>query len=214
DAQKPYTASVWLRPTDADARPGIQGWAELSDGNTLSVIAERIGADWSASSSGPVEILSSGVIEETGEWSRYSFTFSVTTSESPVSLFFGLAPDNRHIANTSADYAGFQLEPGETATDYVPGSAVRGISLGAGRLPFWRTALSGFVEAPLFGQAENFSDYYADQGRFRSRIQELPAHPHNQYLDTLYHGGLTGSLSFVVFLLALAWPAFNRHDYS
>src|SRR5699024_11842110 len=85
--------------------------------------------------------------------------------------------------------------------------------LGAGRLPFWSAAWNGFLEAPLFGKSETFSDYYETEGRLRSRIQELPAHAHNQYLNILYGHGFTGLLAFAAMLLALVWPAINRRDH-
>lgn len=213
EAGQPYTASAWMRSDDEDVRYGIQGWAELRDGTTFSAVGVYGATGWTANATAPARILGYGTEESNGEWQRNWFSFTFEGDQSPVQLFIGLAPDNRVVAGTSAEFAGFQLEVGETPTDYIPGSATRGLSLGSGRLPFWSAAWKGFLESPIIGKTESFPQHYARQGGQRIRIQEPPAHAHNQYLDVLYKGGLIGFIGLILFILALAWPAMNRLDW-
>src|SRR5690625_3516977 len=181
----PYTASAWMRTGDDAVRYGIQVWAELRDGTTFSAVATQEARGWSARATAPASILDFGTVETHGEWQRNWFSFIYEGDQSPVQMFIGLAPDNRTVAGTAAEFAGFQLERGEVPTDYVPGSATRGISLGSVRLPFCLAAWQGFTESPLIGKRESFPFYYASQSGQRVRIQEPPAHAHNQYINVL-----------------------------
>lgn len=213
ESGQPFTASVWIRRGESDIRPGIQAWAELADGSTFSVVGTRNLEAWSTSASGQSKILASGIDDADGEWRRYWFSFVYEGGQSPVQLFIGLAPDNRPIAGTTTEFAGFQMELGTEPTEYVPGSATRGVSLGAGRLPFWAAAWQGFTESPWIGNSEPFPDYYLSLGRQRDRIQEPPAHAHNQVLHSLYTSGIMGLIGLSMLVLAFTWPTYNRRDY-
>src|SRR5690625_189821 len=212
ESGQPYVASAWMHADDESVHYGIQGWAELRNGKTFSAVGTQADGGWSDTASAPARILDSGTSETYGDWQRNWFSFIYEGDQSPVQMVIGLAPDNRTVAGTAAEFAGFQLERGEAPTDYVPGSATRGISLGAGRLPFWSAAWQGFTESPLIGKRESFPFYYASQSGQRVRIQEPPAHAHNQYLNVLYERGLIGFIGLTLFILALAWPAINRRD--
>src|SRR5690625_715296 len=212
EAGTPYTASAWMRSDDKDVRYGIQAWAELRDDTTFSAVATKRENAWTASATAPARIIQFGTAETFGDWQRNWFSFVFESEQSPVQMFIGLAPDNRMVTGTSAQFAGFQVERGESPTAYVPGSATRGIGLGSGRLPFWSAAWQGFTESPLIGNPESFPFYYASQSGQRVRIQEPPAHAHNQYLNVLYEGGLLGFIGLLLFILTLAWPAINRRD--
>lgn len=210
---QPYTVSAWIRSDSPENQYGIQGWTELLDGSTFSATGIMGPDGWIARASRPARLLDSGVADTFGDWQRLWFSFVYEGEQSPVQMFIGLAPDNRRDLGGTSQFAGFQLERGTSPTEYVPGSAVRGISLGSGRLPFWSAAWSGFLRSPLIGNAEPFPNYYLSQGTLRTRINEPPAHAHNQLLQVMYHHGLVGVLGLAFLLLALAWPAWNRRDY-
>lgn len=213
DSGQEYTVSAWFRPSAPELRYGIQGWTELLDGSTFSATGIMQDGDWVVRASRPARILDFGIAEESGDWQRLWFSFVYEGDQSPVQMFLGLSPDNQRALGGTAVVAGFQLERGSQPSDYVPGSAARGVSLGSGRLPYWSAAWSGFLQSPLVGNSGSFPDYFQSLGRQRTRITEPPAHAHNIVLQTLYQRGLVGALSLVLLMVALAWPAWNRRDY-
>src|SRR5690625_1035292 len=214
EADQPYTVSAWFRTDSDEHQYGIQGWTELRDGSTFSATGIKQAGDFVARASRPARILDSGLADTHGDWQRLWFSFVYEGEQSPVQMFLGLAPDNRRAVGGTTQFAGFQLGRGTVPTAYVPGSAARGVSLGSGRLPYWSAAWSGFVRSPLIGNAEPFPEYFQSQGRLRSRINEPPAHAHTTLLQTLYQRGLLGALGLVLFLLAVAWPAWTRRDHA
>lgn len=214
-AGTPYTVSTWILNQDTEVRPGFQGWGELQDsGTTFSITASFTPELWRATASGPGIILDYGVAETYGPWQRVWATFQYDGNLEPLHFFIGLTPDNRNVPNTVSSFAGFQLEQGSELTPYIPGKTTRGVGLGAGRLPYWSAALQGFRENAIFGTAEPFPEFFSSFAPQRSRIHELPAHPHNFFLDILYSRGLLGAAGFMFLIIALGWSASHRRDFA
>ena len=210
-----YTVSSWIRSSTPELRPGFQGWGPLSSSaGTFILTASLRGESWRASVVGPGRVLGSGVIGEESGWRRVWVTFVYQGSDM-LYWWLGLAPDQRNVAGTSAEFTGFQLEPSAQLTDYQPGSATRGLGLRVARIPFWQAAWQGIREKPLLGWGpDSFPGFYLESGAARARLQEIPAHTHNLFVQMLFERGLVGLLGLLLFLTALCWNAVRRLDFA
>lgn len=209
-----YTVSTWLKPTGAGVRPGVQGWGELAGSNTVFTMTAALdGETLRTSLSGPGTLLGSGIAEQQDAWRRIWVTFRYEGDASPLYWYVGLAPDSREVAGTSARFAGFQLEPGETLSPYTPGSATRGLGLSVARLPYWQAAWQGFLAQPWQGWGQGaFPNFFRQNWPERIKLHEIPTHPHNLLLGILFERGLIGLLGLALLLLALSHSAWRQLD--
>ncbi len=212
-SSKVYTLSVWLRP-EGEAQPGVQGWGQLGeDRRTFTLTSSLADGRWQASSSGPGRVLDHGVAATDGAWRRVYVTFIYEGAEPVLYWYLGLAPDQRETVGVPASFAGFQLEPGARPTPYRPGPATRGLSLGVARIPFWKSAWAGVQERPLFGWGEGaFPEYYRAAGPDQVKLQAIPAHVHNLFLQTLFERGVVGFAGLLLFILILLGEALRPRN--
>lgn len=210
-AGRVYTLSVWLS-SEGGARPGLQGWGQLEDGRTFSLVSSWQGGRWHAAASGPGRVLGKGVAATEGAWTRVYVTF-IYEGDTPLYWYVGLAPDQRIGSGEAASFAGFQLEQGARPSAYVPGTATRGLSLGVARLPYWKAALRGVAERPWFGWGEGgFPEYYRAAGPNQVQLQAIPSHAHNLYLHTLFERGAVGFAGLLLLIFILLGSALRARD--
>ncbi len=210
-----YTVSAWIR-SDASGIPGIQGWGQYRVGEEprafILSATLRDGA-WRASVSGPGTVLASGIADTAGDWRRVFVTFRYDGQDDNLPWYLGLAPDVRAGGGATAAFAGFQLEASDTLHDYVPGAADEGLDFGVARIPYWSTAIQGFLQRPLLGWgADTFASYYNERWPNGDRLHVTPAHAHNLVLQTAFEGGMLGLLGLLALLVALIVPAALRAD--
>lgn len=214
EAATTYTASAWIRTIDPESRPGIQGWGQLArddDVATFVISGALVNDVWRASVNGAGALLNAGIAESDRDWKRVFITFEYAGAE-PLAWFVGLTPDSRTIADSEAEFAGFQLERGELSP-YQPGTATRGLSLAEARLPLWQTAWRGVNKRPFLGWGTDaFPKYFLQNWPERNRLHLVPAHPHNMFLHTWFERGVIGVLGIFIFLFAVAGRAFRRAD--
>ncbi len=210
-----YTVSAWLRP-EAESQPGIQGWGQYrQDGEvtTFAIVAALSERGWTASASGAGEVVAAGIESREGEWQRAFVTFTFRGETPSLFLHLGLTPDSRPRAGTASSFAGFQLERGPEVSAYTPGPATEGLGFGVARLPYWQTAWQGTKERPLFGWGSGvFPDYFDENWPDRRILDEVPAHTHSLFLETLFERGLFGLAGLLIFITALSWSAIRRRD--
>ncbi len=211
-AGEPYTVSTWLRPEQA-SQPGVQGWGQLlEDKQTFTLTAALVNDRWQASATGPGRVLNAGIAAARGEWRRVFVTF-VYEGEPLLYWYVGLAPDARPVANSAATFAGFQLEPGAQLSDYTPGAATKGLSLGAARVPYWQAAWQGIRAKPWLGWGpDSFPDYYRTTWPNNRKLGSLPSHVHNFFLHVLFERGVLGFLGLALLLAAVLWGTFRTRD--
>jgi Undecaprenyl-phosphate galactose phosphotransferase WbaP len=209
---QPYTLSVWLRSDEASI-PGLQGHALVGDGGSFVVVGTWTNGTWQATTSGEGRILSSGIIAAEGVWRRVYMTFAYQGEEPQLYLHVGFTPDQREMSGSTAQFAALQLEETASPTQYTPGAATRGLSLGVARVPYWQTALQGIREKLWLGHGTGtFPEYYRTHADFSGQLQAIPAHVHNLYLQTLFERGLFGFIGLLLFIIALAFRAVQRKD--
>ncbi len=207
-----YTLSVWLR-SDENTIPGIQGWGKLDDTQVFVLDSEWKDGTWRATTSGEGQVLNSGILAADGPWRRVFVTFSYQGTKPTLYWYVGFTPDQQESFRTTASFAGLQLEEGPTATDYLPGTATRGLSLGVARLPYWQVAWQGIKEKPLLGWGANaFPGYYQAHTDAKAQLRDTPAHVHNLYLHILFERGFIGLVGLILFLMALSIKAIQRRD--
>jgi Undecaprenyl-phosphate galactose phosphotransferase WbaP len=230
EAGQTYTLSAFVRSSGL-ARASLQGWGQLEGNRTFIVIGELIGGRWQASLNGPGRILAYGS-EPVGsepvtdsrasnptkpEWQRVWISFVYTAQDTDLTWWVGMAPDRRDQLGHATTFAGFQLSPQTTLStsvleDYVAGSASQGLGLQVARLPYWQAAWQGFLERPLLGRAQTFSDYYLERGYSNSKIQQPPSHVHNLFLQFLFERGLVGTTGLLLLLTVLIYPLIQQRD--
>ena len=209
-----YTVSAWLKQPEEGIRAGIQGWGQLDgERRTFTVTGRLVDGDWRSSLSGPGQITGSGIVEVLGEWQRVWISFVYEGDQPTLQFWVGLAPDAQHSVGTTATFAAFQIEEGDKPSQYAPGPATRGLSLGVARLPYWQAAWRGILERPLFGWGQDsFPEYYRTNWPDRGRLHDVPAHVHNFFLHVLFERGLVGLAGLVLFLIGLIHTAVRRGD--
>ncbi len=210
-----YTVSAWLRP-EAESQPGIQGWGQYrQDGEvtTFAIVAALSGRGWTASASGAGEVVAAGTQSREGEWQRAFVTFTFRGETPSLFLHLGLTPDSRPRAGTASSFAGFQLERGPEISAYTPGPATEGLGFSVARLPYWQTAWQGVKERPLFGWGTAaFPNYFDENWPDRRILDEVPAHTHSLFLETLFERGLFGLAGLLIFITTLSWSAIRQRD--
>jgi Undecaprenyl-phosphate galactose phosphotransferase WbaP len=210
-----YTMSAWLRPEDG-TWPSLQGWGQFQNDDTtgtfgLSVRLISGEAQVSVNSYG--RVLNAQVIEHHKDWSRLAVTFEFLGPAEKLYWYVGLAPDSRLEEGTSTTFAGFQLERGQSATTYVPGTTTEGLSFQLSRIPYWKAALRGIAERPLFGWGERtFPGFFQNLRPERNLLHAVPSHTHNLALQIMFERGLVGLLGLLTFLLIVCWRAIRQRD--
>ncbi len=211
----PYTVSAWVR-TDAAGVAGLQGWGtrRTDAGNeTFFVGGSWQHGRWRATVVGPGTLLDAGVSARQGAWARVYAAFRYDGAADPLPWFVGLAPDQRDGGQAAATFAGFQLERGATPTPYVPAIATEQLDLATARLPLWRVAWEGFLDRPWMGWgADAFPERFRAVFPVAERVQVIPAHAHNVFLQEAFTGGALGLFGVVLLLVALAADAVRRRD--
>jgi Undecaprenyl-phosphate galactose phosphotransferase WbaP len=209
---KPYSLSVWLRADEAGI-PGLQGHGRVSEGQSFVLVGEWTNGTWQASTSGDGRVLSAGIIAAEGVWRRVYITFVYQGAEPQLYLHVGFTPDQREVSGTTAQFAGLQLEETPNPSEYTPGAATRGLSLGVARVPYWQAALQGIREKPWLGHGTGtFPEYYRSHADSNGQLQAIPAHVHNLYLQMLFERGLFGFIGLVLFIIALGFRAVQQRD--
>lgn len=209
---QPYTVSVWLRSDEAGI-PGLQGYGRVGDGGSFVLMGEWANGTWQARTNGEGRVLSSGIIAAEGVWRRVYISFVYQGAEPQLYFHVGFTPDGREAGSARGQFAGLQLEEGTGPTEYTPGAATRGLSLGVARVPYWQTALQGIREKLWLGHGTGtFSEYYRTHADFSGQLQAIPAHVHNFYLQTLFERGLVGFMGLLLFIVALGFRAVQRRD--
>jgi Undecaprenyl-phosphate galactose phosphotransferase WbaP len=213
-ADEAYTLSLWLRESEADQRPGVQGWGPISDGvQPLIVSGTWFEGTWRASLSGPGDLLDYGVAAREGDWYRVYLSFVYRGDESPLYWWFGFTPDQRHRQGSRASFAALQLEPGTTPTPYSPGPATQGLGLGVARLPFWQAAWQGIVAKPLWGWGQDaFPAFYERARPADVRSFGTPTHAHSLLLHLWFERGLVGVLGLTALVFALSYRGIKARD--
>ena len=207
-----YTVSAWVGESSEGARPGIQGWGETSTTESFVVTAALDSGHWRASAMGKGAILGSGVVTSEDEWRRVWFSFRYEGDDS-LTLWLGLAPDQREATGGWAEFAGFQLEAGDRPSEYFPGSATQGLGVAAARTPYWRAAAFALLERPLFGWgALPFHTYYLEHWSNLGRFYEVPDHTHSLPLQILYERGIVGFVGLCLLLAVFIRPALRSRD--
>lgn len=217
EPQSAYTLSVWIKHTDlgsAGTLAGVQGWGEVEQSETSFVVVGRLEqGTWHASLSGPGRLLDAGIAERDGDWTRVETSFVYDGTKAPLYWWVGMAPDQRNGTGATATFAGFQLEPGATLSDYVPGPANRGLGLRVARVPFWEVAWQGFLERPLFGWGPgSFPGYYRNHLSDSAKLHDIPSHAHNLLLHVLFERGLVGALGLGLLVAGLGLVALQKRD--
>ena len=212
-AGEPYTVSAWLRP-EQGSQPGIQGWGQLlKSAQTFTLAAALVDGHWQAGATGPGRVLNRGVAAVQGEWRRVFATFVYEGDQPLLYWYVGLAPDARTVADSSARFAGFQLEPGALLSDYTPGAATKGLSLGVARVPYWQAAWQGVRAKPWLGWGpDSFPEYYQTTWPNNQKLRAIPSHAHNFFLHVLFERGVVGFLGVTLLILALLWGAVKSLD--
>ncbi len=214
-----YTVSLWLWAENRMLEPAVLIRAQTPDssetfsmrGTLTSAFRSASGNDetnWRAAVTGPGRVLDAGILEARGLWRRVYVTFVYEGSAPELGGWLGFAPDQRVRAGSEAAFAGLQLERGLTPTPYTPGAVAQGLSLQRTRVTLWQTAWSGFIASPLWGQAENFTDFF----RARWPDGEAPSHAHSLILQILFERGLFGLVGLLLFLVALGQVAVQKGD--
>ncbi|MEZ4633168.1 MAG: undecaprenyl-phosphate galactose phosphotransferase WbaP [Deinococcales bacterium] len=220
DKGQAYTMSVWLKrsPDSPNTLPGLQGWAgqNFKDGTNeeFSVISYIDIKNKSQSFvSGPGERLAAGLIEDpASDWLRLWVSFRYTGASDKVFFWVGMAPDNRPGLSSQALFAGFQIEKGLEPSDYSPAPANRGLSLAAGRLPYWQKAWQAIRQKPYLGWGDNFSLYYQESIPDHDEAYAIPKHSHNLFLEVLFQGGLLAFCGLLGFLFFLSHQSWQQRD--
>ena len=212
---EPYTVSLWLWAENPQLEPGVLVRAQTAAGDETffmqAALIEPSGtnrADWQAAATGPGRVLDAGILEMRGLWQRVYVTFVYEGNAPDLGGWLGFAPDQRIGAGSEAAFAGLQLERGLTPTPYTPGAVAQGLSLQRTRMTLWQTAWVGFVTSPLWGQADNFADFF----RVRWPDGEAPSHAHSLPLQILFERGLLGFAGLLLFLVALGQVAVQKGD--
>lgn len=207
-----YTVSAWLGSASDGARPGIQGWGESAEGNSFVVSTVLGGDDWLASATGNGTIIASGIERNESGWRRGWATFRYDGDET-LPWWVGLTPDQRSSSGSWAEFAGFQLEQGDTLGGYVPGSATQGLDIATARAPYWRAAALAFLQRPILGWgALDFPTYYIEHWGSLGRFYEVPDHTHSLPLQVLYERGIVGFIGLLLLIAALARSAIRSRD--
>ncbi len=209
---KIYSLSVWLRPDEA-VIPGLQGHGRISEDQSFVLVGEWRDGSWLASTSGDGRVLSAGIIAAEGDWRRVYVTFTYQGEQPRLYFHVGFTPDQQEVAGSSAQFLGLQLEEAPNPSEYTPGTATRGLSLGVARIPYWQVALQGIKEKLWLGRGEGtFQTYYRDHADQDGQLQEIPSHIHNLYLQVLFERGVMGFLGLLLFIAALGYRAVQRRD--
>lgn len=212
EAHTPYTISLWIKKQE-NARPGIQGWGQIDGTSNFVLTGALYNQSWRTFVSDHGAILDAGIAASEGDWQRAYITFEYRGDNPRIFWYVGMAPDQRPVAGTAASFAGFQIEQSQYLSDYSPGTATRGLSLGVARLPFWDAAWEGILQKPWLGWgADSFPSFYETTANRSSQLQAVPAHVHNLYLQTLFERGLLGFLGLLLFIAALSARAIRQKD--
>ena len=225
-----YTVSLWLWAENSRLEPGVLVRAQTPGGDETFFMqgalipaagvpggAEERGqpssqisgqTNWQAAVTGPGRVLDTGILETKGLWRRVYVTFVYEGRAPELGGWLGFAPDQRPQAGSEAAFAGLQLERGLTPTPYTPGAVAQGLSLQRTRITLWQTAWAGFIASPLWGQTDDFTDFF----RARWPDGEAPSHAHSLPLQTLFERGLFGFAGLLLFLVALGQVAVQKGD--
>jgi Undecaprenyl-phosphate galactose phosphotransferase WbaP len=207
-----YSLSVWLNTNEA-VIPGLQGHGRVNETESFVLKGEWRDGSWLASTSGEGRVLSAGILASEGPWRRVYITFSYQGDEPRLYFHVGFTPDQQDVAFSSAQFAGLQLEESPNPSEYTPGTATRGLSLGVARIPYWQITLQGIREKLWLGHGEGkFLDYYQSHADENAQLQAIPAHAHNLYLQTLFERGVMGFVGLILFIAALGYKAVQRRD--
>ena len=211
---EPYTLSSWIKRPDNGAQPGLQGWGQNPQTNEVFAVVSWLDDHrWLADASGAGRLVDAGIVEQAGAWSRVFVSFIYDGTASPLYWYVGMAPDRLVRPDGETEFAGFQLERGESPTTYAPGPASQGLGLGVARVPYWRAAWQGFLERPLAGWGPSvFPDYVAAKWPDQHRLSSVPSHSHNLPLQFLFERGLFGVAGLLVLLAALTFRAIQNRD--
>jgi Undecaprenyl-phosphate galactose phosphotransferase WbaP len=209
---QPYSLSVWLRSDEAGI-PGLQGYGRVGEGQSFVLVGEWENGTWQATTSGEGRVLSAGIIAAEGVWRRVYITFVYQGEQPQLYLHVGFTPDQREVGGSTAQFAALQLEESQNPSEYTPGAATRGLSLGVARVPYWQVALQGIREKLWFGHGTGtFPEYYRNHADSDGQLQAIPAHIHNLYLQILFERGLFGFIGLLLFIVALGFRAVQRRD--
>jgi Undecaprenyl-phosphate galactose phosphotransferase WbaP len=209
---QPYSLSVWLRSDEAGV-PGLQGYGRVGEGQSFVLVGEWENGTWQATTSGEGRVLSAGIIAAEGVWRRVYITFVYQGEQPQLYLHVGFTPDQREVSGSTAQFAALQLEESQNPSEYTPGAATRGLSLGVARVPYWQVALQGIREKLWFGHGTGtFPEYYRNHADSDGQLQAIPAHIHNLYLQILFERGLFGLIGLLLFITALGFRAVQRRD--
>ncbi len=210
-ADTTYTASAWILD-DGPSQAGIQGWGKIGANHVFALTMALTDHRVQAEVVGPGAVIQHGILAREGHWKRVYATFRYG-GDRPLNWYVGLAPDARSVPDTTATFAGFQVEPGGP-TAYQPGPADRGLSLAAGRLTMWRVAWEGIRQDPWFGHGpKTFAEFYQHSDLRESALAGLvPAHAHDLILEVLFERGIVGLAGFLLLLTGLAWAAVRNRD--
>jgi Undecaprenyl-phosphate galactose phosphotransferase WbaP len=209
---QPYSLSVWLRSDEAGV-PGLQGYGRVGEGQSFVLVGEWENGTWQATTSGEGRVLSAGIIAAEGVWRRVYITFVYQGEQPQLYLHVGFTPDQREVSGSTAQFAALQLEESQNPSEYTPGAATRGLSLGVARVPYWQVALQGIREKLWFGHGTGtFPEYYRNHADSDGQLQAIPAHIHNLYLQILFERGLFGFIGLLLFITALGFRAVQRRD--
>ena len=206
-----YTVSAWVLD-DGPQQAGIQGWAQLTNGTVFALTTRLVDHKIVVGLNGPGKIDSYGIAATYRAWKRVYATFSYDGSQTAIDWSVGLAPDARDVADTSASFAGFQLERGPL-TPYQAGPATRGLGFTAGRLAMWRVAWQGIRERPWLGWGASAFPGFFQRSTSNVADGEVPAHAHDLLLEVLFERGIVGLASLLLLLVGLTWAALRTRDW-
>ena len=212
DAGTTYTVSAWVLDQGTQ-HAGIQGWGQAGGASPFTLTAALVDHRLQVGVTGAGALDASGIAASDGSWKRIYATFTYRGPQAPLNWSVGLAPDARQMADTSATFAGFQLERGPL-TAYRPGAASRGLDFTAGRADIWRVAWQGVKQRPWLGWGPSaFPAFYRGSTLAAAAADgEVPAHAHNLFLEVLFERGVVGFAGLLLLLGAFVWPSVRRRD--
>src|SRR5690606_8155236 len=215
EPEQTYTMSAVFRRV-GDVRPGLDGWGETTVDDAVVQVnlgTTLVGSVHDARGVGPVEVMSSSVLELDGDLVRAQVTFRYP-GDQPLTWHVGVVPDRSNLTGVSTTFAELQLTATDVHVPYAPGRAERGVaSLRASRFPIWNDALDAVAARPLLGWgSEGLPGSIVELPGEQPRLRPVASRAHNAALSIWVERGLVGLAGLMMLLLALGLRAVQQRD--
>lgn len=208
-----YTLSALIQAPDA-VRTGFDGWGRASDdGEPANLATVLEGESHRATSTGPIAIIASSVVNVDELWRRLFVTFRFD-GEAPLTWYVGVVPDRSNQQGATIRMAELQLTASYSLLPYRPGPAERGVmDLRTSRFPIWRDALDAIGVRPLFGWGpQGFPRAVEEVHPDETLLRPIASHAHNALLAAWVDRGLLGALGLLGLFALIGVRAVQQRD--